>query len=294
MLIHQSAGAVRVWSPAKLNLFLEVLGRRADGYHDLATLMVTVGLYDTVELREDASGGVRLTCDHPDLSTGPDNLVCRAIDLVRRRFGVGAGVDVRLAKRIPMQAGLAGGSSDAAATLAGLNRLWRLGLKAEELGRLGAELGSDVTFFFFGPAGWCTGRGEIVEPLRPGRPLDFVIACPEAGLSTAAVFRALRLPAESIDGTAVRLAFQAGDVLAIGRLLLNRLQEPAEQLCPAVAQWRRRLEELQPAGVLMSGSGSAVFALARDAADASRMARALSSGREVGTRARACVVRSCD
>jgi 4-diphosphocytidyl-2-C-methyl-D-erythritol kinase len=294
MLIHHSAGAVRVWTPAKVNLFLEVLGRRADGYHDLATLMVTVGLYDTVELREDASGGVRLVCDHPDLSTGPDNLVCRAIDLVRRRFGVCAGVDVRLHKRIPMQAGLAGGSSDAAATLAGLDRLWRLGLKAEDLGRLGAELGSDVTFFFFGPAAWCTGRGEIVEPLRPGRTLHFVLACPETGLSTAAVFRALHLPAQSIDGTAVRLAVAAGDVLAIGRLLHNRLQEPAEQLCPAVAHWRRRLQELQPAGVLMSGSGSAVFALARDAADASRMARELCSRREVGSTARACVVRSCD
>jgi 4-diphosphocytidyl-2-C-methyl-D-erythritol kinase len=294
MLIHQRAGAVRVWSPAKINLFLEVLGRRADGYHDLATLMVTVGLYETVELREDASGGVRLVCDHPALSTGPDNLVCRAIDLVRRRFGVRAGVDLRLHKRIPMQAGLAGGSSDAAATLAGLNRLWRLGLKAEDLGRLGAELGSDVTFFFFGPAAWCTGRGEIVEPLRPGRPLDFVLACPEAGLSTAAVFRALHLPAQSIDGEAVRLAVAAGDVLTIGRLLHNRLQDPAEQLCPAVAHWRRRLQELDPAGVLMSGSGSAVFALARDAADASRMARELCSGREVGSAVRACVVRSCD
>jgi 4-diphosphocytidyl-2-C-methyl-D-erythritol kinase len=294
MLIHRQNAGVRVWTPAKVNLFLEVLGRRADGYHELATLMVTVGLFDTVELAENASGEVRLECDHPDLSTGPDNLVCRAVDLVRRRFGARTGIDVRLSKRIPMQAGLAGGSSDAAATLAGLDRLWRLGLSAGELARLGAELGSDVSFFFFGCAAWCTGRGEIVQPLRPGRPLDFVLACPAVGLSTAAVFRALRLPAERVDGEAVRLAFAAGDVAAISRLLHNRLQEPAEELCPAVARVRHRLEACEPVGTLMSGSGSTVFALCHDASHALRIARALPSVWEDGERVRFGVVRSCD
>jgi 4-diphosphocytidyl-2-C-methyl-D-erythritol kinase len=295
MLIHRLCGAVRVWTPAKINLFLEVLGRRADGYHELATLMVTVGLFDTVEVRENASGDIRLACDHPGLSTGPDNLVCRAVDLVRRRFGARTGIDVRLHKRIPLQAGLAGGSSDAAATLAGLNRLWRLGLDANELSRLGAELGSDVSFFFFGPAAWCTGRGEIVKPLRPGRPLDLVLACPPVGLSTAAVFRQLRLPGQRLeDGEAVRLAFAAGDVNAIGRSLHNRLQEPAEELQPAVARLRQRLVECEPVGVLMSGSGSTVFAVGRDAADALRIARVLHNRREVGEQARVCVVRSCD
>jgi 4-diphosphocytidyl-2-C-methyl-D-erythritol kinase len=283
-----------VWTPAKINLFLEVLGRRADGYHDLATLMVTVGLFDTVELAENASGEVRLECDDPNLSTGPDNLICRAVDLVRIRYGARTGVDVRLHKRIPLQAGLAGGSSDAAATLAGLNCLWRLGRTREELGRLGAELGSDVSFFFFGPAGWCTGRGEIVRPLRPGRPLDCVLVCPAVGLSTAAVFRTLRLPAQPVDGEAVRLAFEAGNVAAIGRLLHNRLQGPAEELNPEVRRWRRRLEECNPAGVSMSGSGSTVFAVGRDADDAWRMARALRSVQDEGERVRVCVVRSCD
>jgi 4-diphosphocytidyl-2-C-methyl-D-erythritol kinase len=294
MIIHRRSSAVRVWTPAKINLFLEVLGRRADGYHDLATLMVTVGLFDTVELAENASGNVRLECDHPTLSTGPDNLVCRAVDLVRTRFGVRTGVDVRLHKRIPLQAGLAGGSSDAAATLAGLDRLWRLRLTRDEQSRLGAELGSDVSFFFFGPAAWCTGRGEIVQPLCPGRPLDFVLVCPAVGLSTAAVFSALRLPPEPKDGNAVRQAFTAGDVIALGRLLHNRLQEPAEELCPAVALWRRRLAASEPAGTLMSGSGTTVFALGRDAADACRIARAVCSVQDEGEPVRVCVVRNCD
>src|SRR5947208_3153678 len=181
MLIRRCGTAVRVWAPAKVNLHLEVLGRRPDGYHELATLMVAVSLHDTLDLRDEPAGAVRLSCDQPDLSAGPDNLVCRAAELVRRRAGHAGGVGITLRKRIPLAAGLAGGSSDAAATLAGLNRLWRLGWSNAELARLGAELGSDVAFFFATPAAWCTGRGERVEPLTLGRPLDLVLACPAAG-----------------------------------------------------------------------------------------------------------------
>src|SRR5205823_7229469 len=127
-----------------------------------ATLMVAVSLYDTLEFKEETSGEIRLHCDHPDLSAGPDNLVLRAAHLLRQRANCPRGCVIRLAKRIPLAAGLAGGSTDAAATLAGLNRLWRLGLVQSELARLGAELGSDVPFFFATPAAWCTGRGEQV------------------------------------------------------------------------------------------------------------------------------------
>ena len=129
MILRRRGADVLVRAPAKVNLFLEVLHRRADGYHELATLMTAVSLYDTLRFRDDPSGTVRLRCDRPDLSAGPDNLVCRAAELLRRRAGRDLGADVRLWKRIPMQAGLGGGSSDAAAALAGLNALWRLGLE---------------------------------------------------------------------------------------------------------------------------------------------------------------------
>ena len=178
MQMQRSASVVRVGAPAKVNLFLEVLARRSDGYHELATLMLAVSLYDTLEFTEEPPGATALHCDHPSLSTGPDNLICRAVDLVRRQSGRSDGVGIRLWKRIPMAAGLAGGSSDAAATLAGLNRLWRLGWDRGQLARLGAELGSDVSFFFAAPAAWCTGRGERIEPLRLGRPLDLVLVAP--------------------------------------------------------------------------------------------------------------------
>src|SRR5215475_12635806 len=189
MLIRRRGETVLVWAPAKVNLFLEVLGKRPDGYHEIATLLVAVSLYDTLEFKEDPSGAVRLRCDVPELTTGPDNLVLKAAALLRQRTGCARGADVRLTKRVPLAAGLAGGSTDAAAALEGLNRLWRLGLSRDELARLGGELGSDVPFFFHTPVAWCTGRGEIVTPLALGRPLDLVIAKPAVGLSTAEVYR---------------------------------------------------------------------------------------------------------
>jgi 4-diphosphocytidyl-2-C-methyl-D-erythritol kinase len=294
MLIRRCGTAVRLWAPAKVNLFLEVRGRRPDGYHELATLMLAVGLYDTLEIKEDPSGADRLLCDDPDLPTGPDNLVMRAVDLVRRQTGRTAGVWVRLAKRIPVAAGLGGGSSDAAATLTGLNRLWRLGWGRDELARLGAELGSDVPFFFSTPAAWCTGRGERVEPLRLGRPLDFVLATPAAGLSTARVFAEVRVPDAPLDGQDVRHAAAEGDVERLGRLLHNRLQPAAERLCPAVAGLVADLSGLGPAGTLVTGSGSTVFALCRHAGEALAIARALRARGAAGGSTRVRVVRSCD
>jgi 4-diphosphocytidyl-2-C-methyl-D-erythritol kinase len=293
MLLEPSGPALVVRAPAKVNLFLEVLRRRDDGYHDLATLMVAVGLYDTLELWEDAAGAVSLRCDRPDLSTGPDNLIRRAAELVRQEAGLTRGVAVRLWKRIPLAAGLAGGSSDAAATLAGLNRLWRLGWDRARLAELGARLGSDVAFFFSTPAAWCTGRGEVVEPLTLARPLDFVLACPPVGCPTAEVFRGLTVPAEPLPGDAVRRAAADGDVETLGRLLFNRLQPAAERLCPPVAALHRELAGLGPAGTLMSGSGSTVFALCRRPGEALRIARALRSAREEGDGTRVLVVRSC-
>src|SRR6266545_3106477 len=141
MISERHGGAVFVWAPAKVNLYLEVLGKRPDGYHEIATLMAAVSLYDTLEFREEASGQVVVTCDHPTLSTGPDNLVCRAAALLRQHRPGPAGARIRLRKRIPLAAGLAGGSTDAAAALAGLNRLWRLGLTPPDLAALGAQLG---------------------------------------------------------------------------------------------------------------------------------------------------------
>jgi 4-diphosphocytidyl-2-C-methyl-D-erythritol kinase len=262
-----------VAAPAKLNLFLEVRGRRADGYHDLETLMVGVNVYDTLTIRPRDDDQFHLSCDRPDLTTGPDNLVLKAATRLRLRGGNEAlGADLHLAKRIPTQAGLAGGSSDAAAALVGLNRVWNLDLPRAALAAVAAEVGSDVAFFLDLPAAWCTGRGEVVTPEPGGAALDVVLVLPPVGLSTPAVFRRLAVPAAPRSGDAVRAAFRAGDAEAVGAALFNRLQEPAFALAPDVSRVYSRLAALDPVGCRMSGSGSAVFAVCRGPHDAARVA----------------------
>jgi 4-diphosphocytidyl-2-C-methyl-D-erythritol kinase len=274
MQLSRYLADVVVWAPAKVNLFLDVLGKRPDGYHDIATLMLAIGLYDTLVLREEASGSLHLACYRRDLSTGPENLVLRAAELLRERTGCTKGCRMRLVKRIPMAAGLGGGSSDAAAALFGLNRLWQLGLSRAELASLGAELGSDVPFFFHTPAAWCTGRGEIVEPTAAGQTLDLVLLLPSFGLRTADVYRQVSLDAPR-SGDAIRAALAAGQPETLGPLLYNRLQPAAEALDSRIALYDRRLAELQPAGHLMSGSGSTLYALCRSPAEAARLTETL-------------------
>ena len=285
---------VRVRTPAKVNLFLEVLGRRPDGYHEVATLLLAIDLFDELDFRPALTGDLSLTCDVPDLLTGPENLVLKAARRLRERTGYAGGATIRLTKRIPWAAGLGGGSSDAAATLAGLNELWKLGLSPAALARVGTEIGSDVPFFLNGPAAWCTGRGEVVSPVLIGRQIDLVLVKPPEGLSTADVYRRVKVPANPADGSAAREALADGDVDALGRALHNRLQEPAFELCPSVADLHRRVQSVGAAGALLSGSGSCLFALCRSPEEARQVHDDLSRGWASGdgSPTRAFLVRS--
>lgn len=269
---------VRILAPAKVNLFLEVLGKRADGYHEVATLLLALDLADELDCAPDGSGGLSLTCDDPALTTGPDNLVVKAARRLRAETGTTAGARLHLRKRIPWAAGLGGGSSDAAAALEGLNELWKLGLSPAALARIGSEIGSDVPFFLNGPAAWCTGRGEVVTPVGVGRPLDLVLVKPPEGLGTADVYRRLTVPANPVDGAVARQSLASGDVDALGRALFNRLQEPAFELEPAVAEAYRRVQGSGAAGCLMTGSGSGLFALCRSPSEARRVHDDLARG----------------
>ncbi len=222
-----SSSAVQVLAPAKINLHLEVLGRRADGYHALETLMVAIELFDEITISA-CPNDIELTCDAPGLTVGPDNLVLKAARLLQARSGCSDGAWIELVKRIPWAAGLGGGSSDAAATLAGLNEWWQLGLAREDLVALGAELGSDVPFFFHTPAAFCTGRGEVVTPVPVGCRLDLLLVKPPMGLSTAEVYRecgvGLNLPSEYRSPAEALAALASGDVEKLGHCLHNRLQ----------------------------------------------------------------------
>ena len=267
MIVRDLAGGVEVLAPAKLNLFLEVLGRRPDGYHEIESLMMAVNLHDTLSVSDDPSGAVALSCDDPTLPTGRDNLVVKAAERLKAATGCTRGASVVLKKAIPAQAGLGGGSSDAAATLVALDRLWGLNTPSATIDQIAGEVGSDVVFFRYAPAAVCRGRGERVEPVPIREPLHFVLVCPNVGVSTAEVYRKLTPPGEPRPIRPVLDALHSCGTAELGRTLFNRLQPAAEALRPELVAVRDALLDLVPShldGSLMSGSGSAYFGLARD------------------------------
>lgn len=264
-----------IWlAPAKLNLTLEVVAKRPDGYHAIESLMLPVDLCDELEFRR-TDGELSLTCDAPGIPTDGRNLVLMAAEALRTKTGSRLGAAIHLKKRIPHEAGLGGGSSDAATTLLALNELWELNLAPAELATVAAEIGSDVAFFLVQSAAWCTGRGEIAVPETTGQQLDAVIVKPSVGLSTKEIYGRVSVPARPVDGTPARDALRAGDKDALGRALFNRLQAPAFAVAPAVESLYRELAALGPLGCQLSGSGSALFALCRDALEANRIAAAI-------------------
>jgi len=254
--------ALLVRCPAKVNLHLEVVRRRPDGYHDIDTVMQAIDLHD--DLRVEPADDLTLTCSDPALPTDERNLVLRAALALHEAAGSRAGARLSLTKRIPDRAGLGGGSSDAAGALAGLNALWGLGLPRGALGDVAARVGSDVAFFLTGGAARCTGRGEVVERIPTAWQPRFALVCPDVGVSTPEAYGRLSFPLTppGPDGTMLCRRLIAGDVAGVGSALFNRLERPAFDMHPALREGKARLAETGAfAGVLMSGSGSALFGL---------------------------------
>ena len=239
---------------AKLNLTLGVLARRADGYHLLDSLMQTVSLYDTVTAMR--APDVTVTCTGMLLPY--DNTVRRAAE--RYRALTGCGALVRVQKRIPAQAGMGGGSADAAATLRCLDALYGR-LDEAALYDAALSVGADVPFCLHGGLCRAEGVGEALTPLSAGAPLHFVIAKPAEGVSTKALFSALTLPRKNPDTAACIRALAAGDLPALGACLQNALEEPAVALVPEIAKIKADLLKAGALGACMTGSGSAVFGL---------------------------------
>ena len=260
------------YAPAKVNLFLEVLRKRSDGFHAIETLILAVNLFDTLEVRRSPKFELNLVCDPPELPTGPANLVYKAAEKLRQATGTSQGATMRLVKRIPHAAGLGGGSSDAALTIVALNRVWNLRLPHNRLLEVAAAVGSDVGFFLTPLAAWCTGRGEVIEPEVVGTELHLVIVKPPVGLSTAEVYNRVTVPPHPVSGDAIRKALRSGNPDAIAQNLHNRLQASAFAAEPLVETIHRRLTACGPLGVMVSGSGSSEFAVCRDHADAVRVA----------------------
>lgn len=255
-------------SPCKVNLLLNILGRRPDGFHELETLMQPVGLTDRLTFERTATG-LMLTCDDPRLPTDATNLVHRAATAFLTAAGIGDGVRLHLEKHIPMAAGLGGGSGNAATTLLGLNELFGQPLAPEKLTELAAALGSDVPFFLQSGPALATGRGERVEPLPPLAALQgatLLLIHPGFGISTPWAYRELaRFPA-ALNGRAGRAKesvaqLQTGDLRAAGAAFYNSLEAPALDKYPILALYQENLRAHGAAAALMSGSGSTTFAL---------------------------------
>ncbi len=272
---------LKVQAPAKVNLSLEVLGKRPDGYHELRTIMQAVDLRDTLRIRPRQDGRISLSCDLDGVPEGEGNLVVQAAKLLKDEYQVSRGVDIDLRKKIPAGAGLGGGSSDCAATLRALNVLWELDLDAEELERLAGRLGSDIPFFVRGGTAVCTGRGEKVEPLPTDANLYYAIVLPDFPVSTATVYACCRDSLTMTDRgyKNIKEGVRQGNPELIGTSLFNALQEAACRQHPRLAHIQARIDNLAPGtrsyGHLLCGSGSSIFVLHASQKNAERAARML-------------------
>ena len=245
---------------AKINLTLEVLGRRDDGYHDVASILQTVSLHDALTFEE--AGAVTLDCDRPELAT-PGNLVLKAAHLLRDFAGVSSGAAIGLRKKIPVAAGLGGGSSDAAATLLALNRLWGLELARDDLLPLAASIGSDVPFFLYGGTGRVFGRGERVQPLPPTDLEWAVVLAPRIDLpnKTAAMFSKLGPMSYTNGGLTRKLAARLaskGDTPP--QFLFNAFDDVAKETIPGLAAYWDVFHALGAREIHLCGAGPSLYA----------------------------------
>lgn len=238
-----------LFSPAKINLFFRVIRKRSDGYHEIASLFQAISLFD--QLHFSKSDVDSLTCTDPELTCGPDNLVNKALHLFRSRFHIPFGVKIHLDKKIPCQAGLGGGSGNAATTLWGLNELAGRPANQDELAQMGSLLGSDVSFFFSSGTAYCTGRGEILEPFILPHSLKGWIAKPPYGLSTPLVYKDTR--AGELTDRDPRHSLYSFP------MFYNDLEPAAFRLEPRLQAFRQSLEKQGFDSVTMTGSGTAFF-----------------------------------
>ena len=274
MEVTMTNSDISVHAHAKINLYLDVIGKRPDGYHEIETVFHSIGLHDDVIIRKRRDGEITVHFDHPQVPCDERNLAYRAAKVwIDQTPGMG-GVEITIQKRIPVAAGLGGGSADAAAVLGGMNQLFDLNLTHENLMRLGAQLGADVPFCLLGGAALGRGIGEVLTPLPPLDAAWLVLANPGFGIPTAWVYQNinLSLTQPQKDVTILVRHLRNGEVLNLATRLYNELETPVFARYPAVAELKTRLAGCPGSyGALMSGSGATVFALMQSESKASRV-----------------------
>ncbi|MGR3319195.1 MAG: 4-(cytidine 5'-diphospho)-2-C-methyl-D-erythritol kinase [Candidatus Anammoxibacter sp.] len=262
---------------AKINLFLEIIGKRNDGYHELVTVMQEVDIFDDLSFEEIEEDCISIVCSDPGIPTNNDNLIWKAAELFRNRFKIKNGVRIQLDKRIPVGAGLGGGSSDAAATFKGLNDLWHTVCDDIELMEMAGEIGSDIPFFIKGKTAVCRGRGEIVTPVSVNNDYVYVIVYPNLKIDTASIYKNLKLglTKEMKDVNFFLKQLSKNDHVAVGSALFNRLDQTIYGLHPDLLKLKNILEGFNFCGVQVSGSGSALFGLCERRCDAEEIRKEL-------------------
>jgi len=271
---------LELFAPAKINLTLDILGKRADGYHEVETVMQTIALGDMIQIME--APAIEVECDHPAVPSGRANLAARAAEALCERAGIRRGARIRIAKRIPVAAGLAGGSTDAAAVLRGLNKFWELALPERCLFELAGQLGSDVAFCLLGGTALGKGRGEQLTVLPPLPSFGVIIVKMPFAVSTQEVYRQFSLnPAVKPTTHEMVQALKAGSRDAVTAAMSNMLEQVTLIMHPEIVQVKEMLQRAGVQGVLMSGSGPTVFGLTETKEEAARIARGLTGGFEI-------------
>jgi 4-diphosphocytidyl-2-C-methyl-D-erythritol kinase len=271
-------------SPCKVNLLLNILGRRADGFHELETVMQPVNFFDELSF-EQSGGGIQLSCSEKNLPTDSKNLVHRAAANFLSAAKISGGVKIHLEKKIPLAAGLGGGSGNAATTLLALNELFDRPLAETKLRELAAALGSDIPFFLQSRPALATGRGEKIQPLENFPALNgkaFLLIHPGFGISTPWAYQNLARFPDALNGRPGRAKeliskLQAGDLSAAGTEFYNSLEAPALDKFPVLALYQEFLRANGALAALMSGSGSTTFAIAENVSTAESLAEKFKS-----------------
>ena len=262
---------LHIQAHAKINLYLDVVGKRPDGYHEIETIFHSIGLHDDIYLRRRTDRQITVHCEHPHVPSDPRNLAYRAAKLLLDDTPDLNGVEIKIVKRIPIAAGLGGGSADAAAVLCGMNALFDLGLTQTDLMQLGVQLGADVPFCILGGAALGHGIGEVLTPLPPLEEAWILLANPGFAISTAWVYQQinLSLTAPQKNVTMLTRCLRNGELFGAVRHLYNGLEVPVLSKYPAVTEIKTKLGNCPGScGVLMSGSGATVFAFMESQAQA--------------------------
>ncbi|MDO8581097.1 MAG: 4-(cytidine 5'-diphospho)-2-C-methyl-D-erythritol kinase [Candidatus Omnitrophota bacterium] len=272
-------------SPAKLNLYLRIVGKRADGYHELVTLFERIDLCDEIRLKPLKDGSIRIRCSHPDVPCNSQNIAYQAAQLLKKGLNVPSGVEITIRKRIPVAAGLGGGSSNAATVLKGLNQLWKLKLNVPQLVDYARQIGSDVPFFLYDTSyalGTC--RGDKITKVSLRAKLWHVLVVPRVKMLTKMVYGEVKAPLTEVklsltkknDNVNILIHhLRNNDIKAVGATLCNDLEPAIFRLNPRLKDLKEKLKLFDIQGVAISGSGPSIFALTKTSSEALRIKKLL-------------------